>query len=335
MDKKYTIQDIADLAGVSKSAVSRYMNNGYISKEKSEKIKKVIMETGFRSNFFAQRLKKKNSKLIGVVLPRIDSVTVGKLLSGIYPVLESNSFQEIFFVSNLETKRELDNILRLHQQGVDGIIVDSIGITEKHLEILEHIDIPVLFTGQKHPAVPSVKGDDIAAGRLMGRYLRDMGHKRAVFAGVTESDIAVGVERKQGFYSGFLVDNPGAEIKFVETGFDFQSAYDRAAEIVAMNPTVIAGATDNISLGILRYLNEQKIKSPDKISLVGFGGYAVGAVSYPALTTVEFDYRRIGEIVAQGMLELLDGQEISDNGEFTLEFIPRESVADINSIRKK
>lgn len=80
MEKKSTIQDIATMAGVSKSTVSRYLNNGYVSREKAAKISEIIDQTGFQSNFFAKRLKTKHSKLIGVVLPRMDSVTVGKLL---------------------------------------------------------------------------------------------------------------------------------------------------------------------------------------------------------------------------------------------------------------
>ena len=67
MEKKSTIQDIAAMAGVSKSTVSRYLNNGYVSREKAAKISEIIDQTGFQSNFFAKRLKTKHSKLIGVV----------------------------------------------------------------------------------------------------------------------------------------------------------------------------------------------------------------------------------------------------------------------------
>lgn len=336
MKKKLTIQDIADMAGVSKAAVSRYMNDGYISKEKAEKIKTIIEETGYRGNFFAKRLKTKESKLIGVVLPRIDSVTVGKLLSGIYSVMDKNGYQEMFLVSKLSIDKEIRCIKKLYQQGVDGIIVDSVGITEEHLEVIDKLDVPVIFTGQQHQAVNSIKVDDLSAGLLMGRYLRDMGHKKAIFAGVTETDIAVGIDRKNGFYKGFLTDNPEAEIKFMEVGFNFQSAYEKAPEMVKgdFKPTVIAGATDNISLGVLRYLHEKGVRVPEEISLVGFGGYAMGTISYPALTTIEFDYKLLGQKAALGMLELLNGDEITDHGEFTLEFIPRESVADLCSERK-
>ncbi len=127
MEKKLTIQNIADMADVSKSTVSRYLNEGYISEEKAERVKRVIAETGFKSNFFAKRLKMKQSKLIGIVLPRMDSVTVGKLLTGINRVLEPAGYQGLLLVSQLKKKKELANIISLQRQGVDGIIIDSIG----------------------------------------------------------------------------------------------------------------------------------------------------------------------------------------------------------------
>ena len=189
MNQKVTIKDVAELAGVSKSTVSRYLNQGYISVEKQERVKKAIEQTGFKSNFFAKRLKTKQSKLIGIVLPRMDSVTVGKLLAGISRILEPAGYQGLLLVSKLSGRKEIENIRSLQQQGVDGILVDSVGISEEHVKLTKSGTVPVLYTGQKHQDVPYVKIDDKAAGRMMGAYLRQMGHKHAVFAGVTENSV--------------------------------------------------------------------------------------------------------------------------------------------------
>ena len=110
--QKVTIQDIADLAGVSKSTVSRYLNQGYISEAKAARIRAVIEQTGYQANFFAKRLKMKRSKLIGIVLPRMDSVSVGKLLSGIGRILEPAGYQGILLVSQLQEEKELENIAK-------------------------------------------------------------------------------------------------------------------------------------------------------------------------------------------------------------------------------
>ncbi|MCR5439166.1 MAG: LacI family DNA-binding transcriptional regulator [Selenomonas sp.] len=329
MDQKVTIKEVAELAGVSKSTVSRYLNHGYISLEKQERVRAAIEKTGFQSNFFAKRLKTKESKLIGIVLPRMDSVTVGKLLAGISRVLEPAGYQGILLVSQLSSRKELENIRNLQQQGVDGILVDSVGITEEHVKLSQEGTIPILYTGQKNAKVPFVKIDDEAAGRMMGAYLRQMGHKHAVFAGVTEQDTAVGIDRKRGFIDAFKAGRFGAKVNFIETGFDFLSAYNRAEDVLRCKASVVVGATDNISLGILRYIHERGIRVPEEISVVGFGGYEVGAVVYPALTTVAFDYELVGMKAAQYMLDLLREEPVQENMEMPLFFVERESVRNL------
>ena len=329
MEDKVTITDVAKLAGVSKSTVSRYLNNGYISVEKQERVRAAIAETGFKSNFFAKRLKTKESKLIGIVLPRMDSVSVGKLLSGFARIFEPQGYQGLLLVSNLDVEKELHNIESLQQQGVDGIIVDSVGITARHRELAETSGVPLVITGQQEAGLECVKIDDFGAGHMMGSYLRSQGHTRAVFAGVTETDTAVGIERRKGFVEAFTKGETDATVDFVQTGFDFLSAYNKAADILACRPTVIVGATDNISLGILRYLHERGIKVPQDVSVTGFGGYDVGAVVYPALTTIFFDYELVGMKAAKFLLDKLAGKEEHENLDMPLLFVERESVRNL------
>jgi len=326
MEPKMTIKEIAELAGVSKSTVSRYLNQGYVSAEKAEQVRRVIEETGYQTNFFAKRLKMKYSKLVGIVLPRMDSVAVGKLLTGIHRVFRTNGYQGLLMVSNLSIEKELENILSLQQQGVDGIIIDSVGITQQHIELQASLDVPTIFTGQRHPQVRYIKFDDYAAGRMMGSYLKETQHKHVVFVGVNESDTAVGIERKKGFMDAFLENNEGAKADFIEAGFDFFSAYNCAVRVLQFQPTAVVGATDNICLGLLRYFHEQKIRVPEECSVAGFGGYDVGAVVYPALTTVSFDYELVGMKTAQGMLTLIRGEAFSSDASLPLFFVERESV---------
>lgn len=326
MDGTATIQDVAKLAGVSKSTVSRYLNHGYVSQTKAEKIREVIEQTGFKSNFFARRLKTKSSQLIGIVLPRLDSVTVGKMLSGITDVLEPEGYQGLILTSRLQKHRELECIESLVQQGVDGILVISTGLSEAHRKLLSRISVPVVFAGQAERWAHYIKIDDYGAGRIMGKYMREKGHRRVVFAGVSESDRAVGLERKHGFIEAFCENLPEAHVDFVETGFAFESAYSKGAEILACKPTAVVCATDNIGLGLLRYLREHRIRVPEEISLAGFGGYPVGAIAYPGLTTVGFDYHFLGERTARGLLLLLAGEEMRSDSELPLSFMERESV---------
>lgn len=330
MKRKVTIQDIANMVNVSKSSVSRYLNNGYVSEENAKKIKEAIEKTGFETNFFAKRLKTKKSRLIGIVLPRIDSVTSGKLLAGINRKLEENNYQGIILISELSIEKELANINSLYQQGVDGIIINSMAITKEHIEVVNKLTIPTIFTGQKSEFIDYIKLDDYEAGSIMGNYIKEKGHKNIVFLGVNEWDKAVGVDRKNGFIDTITKDNEGCNVKFVETDFTFIKAYEKGKEVIENNPTAIVCATDNICLGMLRYLHENNIKVPEQISVAGFGGYDIGTVSYPALTTIAFDYGLIGEKTAQGILDLIDGKSLEENNISTLKLIERDSVGKID-----
>jgi len=76
-------------------------------------------------------------------------------------------------------------------------------------------------------------------------------------------------------------------------------------------------------------LHENDIKVPEEISVAGFGGYDIGSVSYPTLTTVAFDYELIGTKTAQGILDLIEGKELKENNDTPLKLIERESVMNI------
>ena len=86
------IGDIAKRAGVSRAAVSRYFNNGYISEEKKEAIRKVVEETGYRPSIQAQTLRTKKTRLVGVILPKIDSAAIGNVVAGILAVLNESGY---------------------------------------------------------------------------------------------------------------------------------------------------------------------------------------------------------------------------------------------------
>ena len=326
MKSKVTIQDIANMVNVSKSSVSRYLNNGYVSEEKAEKIREAIEKTGFETNFFAKRLKIKQSKLIGIILPRIDSVTVGKLLTGINKKLESEGYQGIILISELSVEKELSHINSLYQQGVDGIIVNSIAITKEHIKLVNRLNIPVIFTGQKNSLVDCIKINDYEAGKIMGNFFKEKNHKRVVFIGVSEEDEAVGIDRKNGFISAFKDGNENSRVDFIEADFSFMKGYEKSKEALDFKPTAIICATDNICLGVLRYLHENKIGVPEEVSVAGFGGYDVGSVSYPTLTTIAFNYEAIGNQAAQGILDLINDKELTNEEEASLDLIERESV---------
>lgn len=324
---KVTIQDIANMAGVSKSTVSRYLNNGYVSKENKEKIKRAIEKTGYQTNFFAKRLKSKKSYLIGVIIPRMDSYTATKTLKGIGERLQTLDYEMFISITNLDLKKELKYIRKFYLQGVDGIIVLASEIIDEHYKLVEELPIPILFVGQEDEKLKHISIDDIKVGQLMGEFIKEKGHKNIVYMGVSERDNAVGVNRKRGFMKAFEGDN--YRINFVKTDFSFENSYKKAKEAILYDPSAIVCATDNIAIGVLRYLQENNIQVPEFISIAGFGGYNVGAAVYPPLTTVYIDYYKLGKKAAESIMDLIDGKDIENKPDIELKLIERQSVSNL------
>ncbi len=127
-----TIAEIAARAGVSKTAVSRYLNDGYVSAEKREAIRKVIEETGYVPSRQAQMLRTGQSGLIGVILPRIDSESIGRIVRGISRVLGSSSYQLLLANTENHAEKELEYLDVFRKGRVDGILLVATMLTPAH-----------------------------------------------------------------------------------------------------------------------------------------------------------------------------------------------------------
>ncbi|WP_059104760.1 LacI family DNA-binding transcriptional regulator [Shouchella shacheensis] len=321
-----TIADIARLASVAKSTVSRYLNGGSVGKDTARKIERVIQETGYAPNKFAQSLKAKRTAMIGTVIPRLDSFATTQTLIGIDQQLRELDYQ--LFVSNTsqDVERELENIHVLAKQKVDGIILIATVVTEKHVDVLNDIQVPVLLVGQEHTQFHSFTHDDYHAAYDMGKYVCRMGHTRIAYLGVTEDDIAVGVMRKKGFKQA-LSEVEGVEARYFETSFKSLEAVPVTMDILeSYQPSIFVCATDNIALGVLKASHKKGLRVPKDVSITGFGGYEVTDLIHPGITTAKFFYREAGEMAAKQMVNLVNGQEVPRRMRSAYELIEKESV---------
>lgn len=321
-----TISDIAQITGVAKSTVSRYLNGGSVSEATKRKIESVIKETGYVPNTFAQSLKAKKTNIIGTIVPRLDSYAASQTLIGIDEKLREYQCQMLISNSSQDLEREIENIYSLERQKVAGIILLATQITPAHLEAFDKVDIPVLLVGQQHDGTYSLIHDDYGAAYNMGKYVLSMGHRKIVFLGVTEQDIAVGVRRKEGFQQA--VEEAGnCEVKYYETGFAINAALETACRIMdEYRPSIFVCATDNIALGVLKAAYMKGLHVSTDLSITGFGGYEVTEIIHPSLTTAKFYYKEAGQLAAQSMMKLVSGESIEKIMVSKYKIIERESV---------
>ncbi|WP_215114605.1 LacI family DNA-binding transcriptional regulator [Exiguobacterium sp. s70] len=327
--KQVTINDIAKLAGVAKSTVSRYLNGGSVGQATRDKIERVIQETNYEPNQFAQSLKSKQTKMIGVIVPRLDSYAASRTMMGIDERLTERGYQMLVVNTAQQTEREIEQLYNLAKQKVAGIIWLGTTVTERHLQAIQDIQIPVLLIGQEHGHVHSLVYPDFDAAYALGKQFMDWGHRDIIYVGVEEYDIAVGQTRRDGFLRAF--NEAGADVKTYTTSFKIDDSIPIGAQIGhELSASLVVCATDNIALGVLKGLANAGKTVPGDISVSGFGGYDFTEVLHPSITTVHLPYRRTGSRAADMILQLLTGETIPMKTFTTFELKLRESVDILN-----
>lgn len=324
-----TIKDIAELAGVAKSTVSKYLNGGSVSEATKLKIKEVIEENNYEPNAFAQSLKAKRSRFIGIIAPCLDSVVTSRVIMAIDSTLRENSYNPLILNTSHNVELEIENLESLNRLKVDGIILLATEVTNRHKEIINKLKIPILIVGQECFGVNSIINDDYNAGAVMGEHVASLGHKKILYLGVDEFDIAVGVNRKQGILDK-LEEHNIKDVRIEITDFTAKTTEKIAYEVLqCYEPTMVICATDNIALGALRAINRLGKKINNDISLSGFGGYEVSEIINPSLTTIKFHNDKVGNVAANSIINMINGKEVPDIQVIGFEFIKGNSIKEI------
>ena len=166
-----TIKEIAQLAQVSSAAVSRYMNGGYVSEEKKERIRAVIEETGYRPSVQARTLRTKRACLIGVIVPKINSESISRITEGIGQILAKSGYQMLLTITNNNSSKELEYVDLFEAYPVDGIILVGTVLTRAHKKKLKECKVPIVVIGQYTKETSCVYHDDYGAAKALAEQV--------------------------------------------------------------------------------------------------------------------------------------------------------------------
>jgi LacI family sucrose operon transcriptional repressor len=302
-----TIKDIAEMANVSRTTVSRVLNNsGYVSEEVRKRILKIIEETGYVPSEHAKSLRTKRTKVIGVILPKISTETSSRLVSGIDEVLAEKGYQILLANTNLEKEKEIEYINLLKVRQVDGIILVATNINDDLVRVIHQLNIPLVVVGQEIPGVSNVLYDDYNVAREITSLFIKRGHKKIAFIGVDESDRAVGYLRKKGYLDVMAEHGLPVENEWVQKGvFDIESGYEamkRIMENAKNRPTATFAVTDRLAIGAMKYLKEKGYSLPEEMALAGIGASEISNYVTPTLTTVDYLNKEAGREAAKLIL---------------------------------
>ena len=306
------ISEIARLAGVSSAAVSRYFNNGYISGEKREAIRKVVEETGYRPLEQARMLRTRKSMHIGVMVPKVSSSSMGRVIDGILSVLDESRYRMLLALTRNDPLKELAYLKTFDEGQVDGIIFIATIFTKEHMQVLSNLSVPVVIVGQKLDGYCSIYHDDYHAMYDMTRYVIDQGRCQPAYIGVTTEDIAAGMQRLSGYQDAVrdagLAQYTGHQLTSL---FSVRSGYEKAKELLAQFPDTdsIICATDEIAVGALKYLREMNISVPERILLSGLGDSDLAEAAGEGVMTIHYQFEESGKLAASALLAMLEGEE--------------------------
>jgi LacI family sucrose operon transcriptional repressor len=304
-----TINEIAQMAGVSRATVSRYLNEGYVSEEKRVRIARVIEQTGYVPSNSARMLRTGKTRFVGVIIPKINSGSIGREVAGISSVLAASGYRAVYANTDNDEELELTYLHSFREYGsVDGLILIGTVITEKHRKMLSDVSTPVVVLGQRVPGMSCVYFDDYNS-------IYDLtlcciqGRAHPAYIGVSLRDVAAGQMREQAFLDAAKASGLPEGDAIVERGtFTVASGCSHAEKIVAEHPEVdaIVCATDAIAAGAMDVLRTSGRRVPEDVRLTGLGDSSMSSILWPHLTTVHFPYRTAGTEAARLLVEAME-----------------------------
>lgn len=328
MGKRATINDVAQMAGVSKSTVSRFLNGSPVREETAKSIRRAIRHYRYESNQFA-RLNAKQSNIMGIILPGFDSTVTPRVMTAMDKYLRTKGYTPLIINTEGDLDLEVASITNLAAMNVDGIVIISTYITDAHREAVESIDKPVVFMGQVFEHGVSVLGDNQSAGRALGAYVAERGIRSAGLLWVDERDVAVGQTRRDAVAEGLRAGGVD-DVRVYTADFTYPTAYAVARRVLGEKdrPEALLCATDRIAYGVYKAARELGVRIPEDVSVTGFGAYDTSEVVTPPLTTVRFDVESAACVCADTVLRMRAGEPVSKTQLIGYTFVEGESVRD-------
>lgn len=308
---KVTSFEVARLAGVSQSAVSRTFTPGAsVSARTREKVERAAAKLGYRPNPIARAMITGKSKIIGLVVSYLENQFYPIALELLSRALQRNGYHILIFIAE-NSERSVPGVVReLLDYQVDAIVTASVAMSNDLTAQCDAAGIPVVMfnRGQDDERLTSVTCDNYAGGRDVANFLLASGHRRiAHIAGWQES--STGRDRARGF-----VDALGARgiepVAFADARYDADEAKRCTREIFSRTdrPDAVFVGNDHMAFAVLDTLRfELGLRVPEDVSVVGFDDVPIA--SWPAydLTTIRQPVNRMVDATVEALIQRIEG----------------------------
>ncbi len=334
MANHVTMADVAREAGVSLMTVSRVVNNkGEVSEATRKRILEVIEKLGYRPSGIARSLATSRTGIIGLIVPDISNPFFADLAKGMEYVAYSESYNVFLCSTEENPQRELRALQSMAEYRVDGVILCSSRLDEKHLvDSLGFFYSAVLVNRgleSEAPSVGMVMVDDVHGGRIATHHLIDEGRKKVAFLAGPETSHS-GRRRFKGYKDALNEAGlPYASDLVVHCDSNVEGGYRAAKALLSSHPEVeaIFCYNDLVAVGALRACSEIGVSVPDDVSIVGFDDIMLAGLVTPSLTTCRIQREEVGKRAAEMLLEQMGGcSGKCETAVFTPELVVRNSA---------
>ena len=330
MASNITLEEVASLAGVSTSTVSRYLSGThFVAEDKAVAIENSIQQLNYRPNLVARGLAKGRTMTVGVLTQEIVSSFFNEVMRGVEDGLLGHQYDAIFASTHWEPDDEVNRLVSLEGRRVDGMILIHPGIDAATLE--RHADtVPMVVLGRKIESrkLHSLAFDHYQGAQQAMQHLLELGHRRIAFisgpSGRFDAD-----DRFKAYTDALRQAGIGFDQRLVAPG-----NYVEPGGMAAMNTLLDRGlpfsavfaANDDSAYGAMLALHRRQLRVPDDVSIVGFDDIGHSAYCVPPLTSVKQPLRELGREAANAIVALIEGRKPSRGPLAKLELMVREST---------
>lgn len=275
-----TIKDVARIANVSVSTVSRVINNENIVRpETVQAVKKAIHACNYVPNNFARSLKSSSSRTIGFLVSDISNSHFTIMAKRIETILRDNGFNMIICSTDENKEQEMSYIQHLIGQQIEGLILNTTGQNNSEIITISHT-LPIVLI-ERRVGELGFRGDYVSSNnrdgiRQLTSSLLTLGHRKIGFINC-EGSVSTGLERFEGFKDamssiGITVDKD-YPYHYSCSSFSINNGFQACDVLMRMpeRPTAIIAANNTLAIGTLQYLKLNQIQIPDDVSLLSYG----------------------------------------------------------------
>lgn len=300
---KLTIKDIAILANVGKSTVSRVLNNDpKVSEATRQKVEAIIQQYSFQPSKSARAMRGVTHKTIGIIVTRLSSSAENQALSSILPLLYAEQCEPIIVESQFKPEQVKEHLAFFQQRNVDGVIL--FGFSELNEADLVEWQHKMVVIARNYADMACVYYHDQKAIELLMTHLYQQGHRHIHYLGVKDQDRTTGYLRHQA-YQQFCQQHQLTPCA-IQGELGYEWAYHNVQAVISEQISAIICATDTQAIGVVKYLQEQQLQA---IQVCGVGNNPLLHFLFPNIISIDLGFAHIGSIVVEQLFALLNSSE--------------------------